>query len=970
MIGVLTAHPASRAARADALDDLIAVYATKPTGYPTGEQYARPDTSVPFRWHFYNPEAIAPFEDAKMDVHVAPYNALEGTGVKVGYRSPVKFAHVGEHVTEGKQALRVNFPEAEVKAGKAIVFIQGVEGPRIDNYSRMKAVAYWSHYRWFKCDVFNPSKREVCVRVGAVPLRIRSGASTIVVKTVDAVVNCKGHSGVMKSVPIQVTEPKTDVTLYFDNARMEQEVPSVLRRKGRMFQFAARSGAKGKQTAPVLWPGFTPVERPNNRGLSFRSYENGIVWGRCDGLEEPFRVDLPNGRYGVHLFATPNRRYRWSKGADVKLNGTDHALLAPRTEEEVRREALSGETWDYRPGACVWQALVRRPYFPPTNVLYTEVTDGRLVVEMPNTLSLRWIIVFPEADKTEALKELGRLNVLLAESWDVSHAWIAGAHAEKVRYLGFHEEATHPEIIPEKLKALALTATGFQRGFVLFHRGLVEAVYPDTIPSPAEARPTELRTFAAPGQRTCVTFSLLPLANVKGLKVRVGDLASNAGGRIPTELRFSRYHQKCMEYGHHNHTFNYQEHFLVKRPRLDLYPGAAKRGYVEMTVPVDAKRGMYAGKVTITSAQGITLKEVTLTLDVLPIKLARPSTYFGTESSHALMRSYGLNLSSGDYNEALKNGFEAWTIWPYDATRPRIAGRRLGWSTLEANRDFLKALIEAGRSGKGMRLLFGGPFPGERYGGKRNEEIRKAFTGKMLAAFPKMDLVGITMPTYYYQGPGYAHSGYVWQRQIRTKGKPGLLAAARESGKEFWFVDWLRHSKEQPARFTFGFWLWKLGAIGKFTTFTYGGDYHYGTAKEAYPRGPEPYYTLLGVVGGNCHPALKASRVRGEMNPSRDLVLIGAGINDYRYIYTLDVLIAEAERKKRGGAALAAAKKFRDELAGELSLDLDTYYESRTASYAENWYPKADNPWTTAKFDGARRACAERILLLHKALGK
>lgn len=34
------------------------------------------------------------------------------------------------------------------------------------------------------------------------------------------------------------------------------------------------------------------------------------------------------------------------------------------------------------------------------------------------------------------------------------------------------------------------------------------------------------------------------------------------------------------------------------------------------------------------------------------------------------------------------------------------------------------------------------------------------------------------------------------------------MAAARDT--KFWFVDAVRHSKEQAGRFTLGLWLWKL----------------------------------------------------------------------------------------------------------------------------------------------------------------
>ena len=121
-----------------------------------------------------------------------------------------------------------------------------------------------------------------------------------------------------------------------------------------------------------------------------------------------------------------------------------------------------------------------------------------------------------------------------------------------------------------------------------------------------------------------------------------------------------------------------------------------------------------------------------------------------------------------------------------------------------------------------------------------------------------------------------------------------------------------------------------------------------------------------GVVGGNACPAVKTALDEKDFVPSRDLVLIREGIDDYRYIHTLDQLIREAEAWKLDAPALAAARRFRDQLRGDLSLDLTRYYESRTADYAENWYPRADNPWTHGKFQGVRRQLAGHIVELQR----
>jgi hypothetical protein len=121
---------------------------------------------------------------------------------------------------------------------------------------------------------------------------------------------------------------------------------------------------------------------------------------------------------------------------------------------------------------------------------------------------------------------------------------------------------------------------------------------------------------------------------------------------------------------------------------------------------------------------------------------------------------------------------------------------------------------------------------------------------------------------------------------------------------------------------------------------------------------------MLGVVGGNACPAVRIALDEKDFIPARDLLLIREGIADYRYIYTLDQLIRQAESKKLDAPSVAAARRFRDQLRAELSLDLTRYYESRTASYAENWYPRADNPWSHRKFQEVRRQAAVHIMKL------
>jgi hypothetical protein len=637
------------------IERLKAVYATRPQDYPTGKEYARPDLSAAFRWHFYHDGAIERFADAQMRPHVESYNPLEGQGVRAEKDGAVQWQFVAEHATAGRQALRVVFGQQAVQSGRAVVRIQGIAGSDyFSQYLRARqmlgpACTYGPHFRWLKLDIFNPSDAPVRVRLSGVPLVLQPGFNVAAVKTADAV--DRHYRCGFVDLPFEVVESAGDVTLFLDNAHMEQEVPAVLRERGKLFQFPARAEAKD---APVLWPGFTAVEydtlytaertfgwtQPARtrvyHGHSFRSFENGLLWGHCSRLDSPLRVDLANGRYGIWLLAAPSTGFPWSSGGTVRVNGVEQTLFEPRDADQVRRLALGGESWDFRPGACVWEALVRPAYYPEARLLTADVTDGRLLLDFHSPVSLHALAIFPEADRAEAVKELGRLNFLLAESWDVSHPWIKGNYAARANdghpYIGAHEEMIHPERIAERLAALPLSPEDVRRGYVLFQRGLADAVYPDSIPSPAETAVRELRCFAAPGEFECVTLGLLPLVERTGLRIRVGDLATRDGKqRIETariDVRVSRYHQKTMQFGHHNHDYNYQEHYLIARPALDLVPGAARRVYFDIGVPADAAPGEYAGQVRIESADGQLLSAVPLVLEVLPLTLRQPPVWF------------------------------------------------------------------------------------------------------------------------------------------------------------------------------------------------------------------------------------------------------------------------------------------------------------------------------------------------------
>jgi hypothetical protein len=424
-----------------------------------------------------------------------------------------------------------------------------------------------------------------------------------------------------------------------------------------------------------------------------------------------------------------------------------------------------------------------------------------------------------------------------------------------------------------------------------------------------------------------------------------------------------------MQFGHHNHDYNYQEHYLIVRPTLDLHPGAARRVYFDISVAPDARPGEYAGAARVLDASGKALRTVPLVLEVLPIDLQKPPVWFACNIAHPRLKEYGFNTVNTSYDDAVKNGYAGF-IASMSAGGVRFKDKAIHWSNLAANRELLAPILQAGRDGTGPRGFFGGIAP-DTYSNPKAAEVSARFFGGILRDFPQLDVLGRTVPAYYFRENRtlfqFPHEWGVLSGPP-IKDDPALMDADRKAGKPFWYIDGMRHSKEQAARFTFGLWLWRSGAAGRFTTLAAVLQYGGGTARQSYPI--EPYYTLLDVTTCNVDRALKESLVEGILNPCRDLILLRAGIDDYRYIHTLEAWLQRTEARQSASPALPAARKFRDELWASLSLDLTESFRGRSGAYGETLYPAPDFPWTPERFARTRRQVADHIVALRKAMGE
>ncbi len=232
----------------------------------------------------------------------------------------------------------------------------------------------------------------------------------------------------------------------------------------------------------------------------------------------------------------------------------------------------------------------------------------------------------------------------------------------------YHE--SRPEFEP--------TESEKQRGFALFSRPLVDAVYPESRPG-AEERVEKLAFFAAGNQFQTLNFAVYPLQELPSLRVSAGEFRriqtldgemdqdewlfppENVQLRLVTYrgIRYPQYSSKTKQY-------RVLPEYLQEVTVTDAPAKEPQRYFLTFKVPSKMKPGIYAGKVRISwGRDGAEMRsaELPVELKVLGFDLLRdpakhysayyypPKTSDGQwdrermEREFAAMRDYGFTRS-------------------------------------------------------------------------------------------------------------------------------------------------------------------------------------------------------------------------------------------------------------------------------------------------------------------------------------
>ena len=459
------------------------------------------------------------------------------------------------------------------------------------------------------------------------------------------------------------------------------------------------------------------------------------------------------------------------------------------------------------------------------------------------------------------------------------------------------------------------TPTETARGYVAYVKNYLDKVYPRTRPLPSREEITdELNMFSPPGEYEPATFTLYALAGntLSNVSVSVSDLTGPAGGTIAArniEVRSVRCWPRRTATAS---TYEMAPWFLEKRSTLTIPPETSQRYWITVRVPDGAAAGSYHGTVTIEVANHDNYA-LHLALDVPDIELLRPPRQHGMYYNiinNQLYTGQGDYYPDAYYFQEVMNMKEhgMTTAWIFN---PEFTGFVDGGGDVVFDLDpiapFTDACMSAGFDPLIWNMTIGPILPGfsgpsanlgENFRGFVDGHVARGWTLPILSHGDETDAKGggfyqactnylATSKQYVPEAKTYTtivwpHNSELFEPNldIRTFSSwtdTTAIAPTRAAGRELWMYTGADRGAEIN-RLNRGWFAAKMTLDGLLDWVYFG-----------YPPDPNnPFDDLVGSVRGSVLPGLGGPLPTADWEGSRE------GIEDGKYIYTLEQLIAEA----------------------------------------------------------------------------
>lgn len=663
-----------------------------------------------------------------------------------------------------------------------------------------------------------------------------------------------------------------------------------------------------------------------------------------------FRVDAPAGTYTVYVVS--------GTGADLRYQYFDFDVLMRDNEARIRFEG----SYRFRTARL-------------------KITTHGEPIEIGLSPGSKWLLnavmIWSAAD-AETMEE--RIAALEQAMFVLPPEELAQWQQEPL------PETT---VFPEDL----LSRNDYFKGYVVFGKPYTECVYPNTNPYPFELRP-ELKIFASPGEYEPLTFCVKTIDALPNVRVSVSDMGPVKAETV--DIRHVKYMKTRPNY-RVTGTYRIVPDVLEPFAPMDLPADETHRCWLTVRIPEDAKPGLYNGSIFFECDrrfEGGSNTEIPVQIRVLDIKLKEdPEKIYGiyyhnplsnaVNAKDELSKAYFTRKADLEHADMVRHGTRNVTMSAWLPAADEEGNFKADWTRLEAYVEmalkydfkppFVVSLNTSGVYAKYMDERYGSHITGIKM-------PPKEFFDEMtrMAAFVESERVKRGWPEFLYypiDEPGRDAASVafmtellkaiqaagvktyvtadpvveafepmgpyvnVWCCQPFNPDREIVVKDMAERDVEYWcYPNHVNgendHTTVTGARMTYGFGFWRSGfkALIPWIYSAEIGD-------------PDNY------LDGSAMDFFNRHEDDGTPVPVAMWEAYREGYDDYRYVYTLETMIAAARQ----------AGKTKDADAAQATLDSVWDAIDVQIKY------KYDGMWAPEEFDVYRWMIAREILELKSA---
>jgi hypothetical protein len=523
--------------------------------------------------------------------------------------------------------------------------------------------------------------------------------------------------------------------------------------------------------------------------------------------------------------------------------------------------------------------------------------------------------------------------------------------------------------------------------------------------------PASIHLYAAWDEYEPAQLALRALRDVSGVEVDTGDLRDADGHTIAAaniDVRMERFYALHLSYRYPN-ILGVVPKTLEPLSLIDVPAGTTRPYWVTVHVPDGQPAGTYRGSIAFRDAATQASVSVPLDLEVLPRRLDEPQILLGPLSLPVLrsfpkagrrQRESILERADLIFADIRAHGMTTMSLWsgatarqdndgvvlpdldaaidlfrrhrfpqpllyaPVNLLRTNKIDRSFNYRHYNATfhvplaaaitRDYTRRAAEAGLPG----IIFD-PIEEPNYAiglaWRDAPDLRQRIATELLATIKNAG--GTTAMTCTPETANVGKGNLDYWLVAYKRFTPGVLAQAERAGAHaaLYANNTLMGNGTYFSRFFFGYYPWAVRLAGMMA-------WTYPMLPKRFPanidaeRAEGPHDVRSGFLGADGKPV-----------PTIQWELAREGVDDFRYLVTLENQIALAHRVKAPEAArlAAEAERFLDDVRASVSKDAHRYAFEDPHTFA----PRRAVGWDEATFETTRRRSFDLVKQLTAALG-